>query len=108
MLLRHFIAHLGSLGPAYHHCPEGQAKKSMRKKNKCDDSWALANESGYETSQKRISILRRPAWNVQCSHRGGKGLQRELAPLIQADFLPIAAKGNIWTLADQPCCNACL
>lgn len=82
VLLRHFIAHLGSLGPTFHHCPAGQAKKSMRKKNKCDDSWALANESWSETSQKRVSVLHRLTWNVQCSHRRGKGLQCELAPLM--------------------------
>lgn len=89
MLLRHFIAHLGSLGSTYHHCPARQAKKSTRKKNKCDDSWALANESWSETSQKRISVLHRLTYGVeletrkvQRSHHRGKGLQHELASLI--------------------------
>ena len=65
MLLRHFVAHLGSLGSTYRHCPARQAKKSMRKKNKCDDSWALANESWSETSQKRISILHQLTYGAE-------------------------------------------
>jgi len=65
MLLHHFIAHLGSLGSTYHHCPARRAKKSMRKKNKCDDSWTLANESWSETSWKRISILLRLMYGAE-------------------------------------------
>lgn len=78
------MAHLGSWGPEYQPCPARQAKGSRRKKNKCDDSWALANESWSERSQnKHLVPTRTRGWsdgergNVQRSHHGGKGLQHE-------------------------------
>lgn len=82
MFLRHPVAHLGSQGPRYHLYPACQAKGSRRKKNKCDDSWALANESWSERSQnKHLVLTHTQGWsergNMERSHHGGKGLQHE-------------------------------
>lgn len=82
MFLRHPVAHLGSQGPKYQLYPACQAKGSRRKKNKCDDSWALANESWSERSQnKHLVLTHTQGWsergNMEHSHHGGKGLQHE-------------------------------